>query len=123
MSDYTADYIDIVAEFWYDGKVIDRYSPAEYNKIIDAGGTNADMINDSSAYKYTFAGKNASTANTGLLQKAKNMLEDGESREIVLKETGWFKGADGKWRFEIDDSKSIFRFDHFKQGGWVSEVF
>lgn len=34
MSDYTADYIDIVADYWYDGKIIDRYSTAEYNKII-----------------------------------------------------------------------------------------
>src|SRR5690606_19448578 len=22
--------------------------------------------------------------------------------------TGWFKGVDGKWRFEIDDSRSVF---------------
>lgn len=38
MNDYSADYIDIVTDYWYDGKVIDRYSPAEYNNIMDAGG-------------------------------------------------------------------------------------
>jgi hypothetical protein len=28
----------------------------------------------------------------------------GAPREQVWKETGWFQGVDGKWRFEIDDS-------------------
>ena len=46
MSEYTSDFIDVVAEFWYDSKAIDRYNPAEYNKIIDAGGNNADVTAD-----------------------------------------------------------------------------
>ena len=29
----------------------------------------------------------------------------------IRKATGWFKGRDGKWRFEIDDSKAEFRRD------------
>ena len=32
------------------------------------------------------------------------MDENGYSSEDIRKTTGWFKGYDGKWRFEIDDS-------------------
>lgn len=39
------------------------------------------------------------------------MEESGASAENIFRETGWFKGADGQWRFEIDDSKMKFRRD------------
>lgn len=32
----------------------------------------------------------------------------GESPEDILQKTGWFRGADDKWRYEIDDSKAKF---------------
>ncbi len=41
-----------------------------------------------------------------MLQKAKQMLSDGKDSEQIRKATGWFKGYDGKWRYEIDDSKA-----------------
>lgn len=56
----------------------------------------------------TFAGVNARTADKKLLGIAEQMEKAGAGREQIWKETGWFKGADGKWRFEIDDSKSGF---------------
>lgn len=37
------------------------------------------------------------------LEKAKDMDKKGAFSEIIRKETGWFKGADKKWRFEISD--------------------
>ena len=52
----------------------------------------------------SYAGPKAKTANLGLLSKAQKMLDNGNDSETVRKETGWFKGYDGKWRFEIDDS-------------------
>ena len=59
--------------------------------------------------KKSFAGERASTADKMKLATAKEMLENGADsetvrRETVRRETGWFKGYDGKWRFEIDDS-------------------
>lgn len=53
---------------------------------------------------FMFAGENANTANKLTLANAKAMLDSGADPETVRKETGWFKGYDGKWRFEIDDS-------------------
>ena len=32
------------------------------------------------------------------------METDGGSVGEIYRETGWFRGADGQWRFEIDDS-------------------
>lgn len=51
-----------------------------------------------------FAGKNAKTADMRTLERATALEANGISPESILKETGWFRGMDGKWRFEIDDS-------------------
>ena len=53
----------------------------------------------------SYAGIKARTANGMNLENAKKMLEQGVDAEKIRKETGWFKGYDGKWRFEIDDSQ------------------
>lgn len=55
--------------------------------------------------KYSYAGELARTADSKSLDRAEQMEENGASAEDIFRETGWFKGADGKWRFEIDDSK------------------
>lgn len=51
-----------------------------------------------------FAGRGAKTADVLALSKAEKMAKKGISRDEIWKDTGWFQGADGKWRFEIDDS-------------------
>jgi DNA-binding CsgD family transcriptional regulator len=56
----------------------------------------------------TFAGVNAKTADKAALARAQNMEAEGASRDDIWDATGWFKGVDGKWRFEIDDSRSVF---------------
>lgn len=59
----------------------------------------------SDGYRYSFAGEKAQTANHSLLEQAKRAVAQGQNPETVRQETGWFTGADGKWRFEIDDSQ------------------
>ena len=54
----------------------------------------------------TFGGERAATADTGALAKAQELDAAGAPREDIWAETGWFKGVDGKWRFEIDDSRA-----------------
>ena len=51
-----------------------------------------------------FAGPAAKTANHAALAQAQKMAASGAKREAIHAETGWFKGVDGKWKFEIDDS-------------------
>lgn len=55
--------------------------------------------------RFSFAGESALNADNKMLRKAKEMYDDFESSEDIRKETGWHRGADGKWRFEIDDSQ------------------
>ncbi len=53
-----------------------------------------------------FAGSGAKTADAVKLAVAEAMEQAGKSSEEIRKATGWFKGAEGRWKFEIDDSKS-----------------
>lgn len=55
--------------------------------------------------RFSFAGESALNADNKMLQKAKEMYDDFERSEDIRKETGWHRGTDGKWRFEIDDSR------------------
>lgn len=56
------------------------------------------------AERYSYAGANAANADLEALEVAKGMAEQNVSPETIRQATGWFQGADGKWRFEIDDS-------------------
>lgn len=54
--------------------------------------------------RYSMAGANARGADLNALEQAQEMKEKGESDETIFRQTGWYAGTDGKWRFEIDDS-------------------
>jgi hypothetical protein len=51
-----------------------------------------------------FAGVGAKTADLEALKVAKKLETDGIDRDAIWSQTGWGRGADNKWRFEIDDS-------------------
>lgn len=58
-----------------------------------------------------FAGERSKTADFAALREARERLAQGADAETVRRETGWFRGMDGKWRFEIDDSGMTYRRD------------
>lgn len=54
-----------------------------------------------------FAGIRAETASLESLQEAKNLQEKGDTtNEAIRRRTGWFKGVDDRWRFEISDDEA-----------------
>lgn len=53
---------------------------------------------------YSFAGENAKIANFKNLDSAKQMEQQGKTEQEIFEQTGWYKGNEGKWRFELDDS-------------------
>lgn len=55
--------------------------------------------------RFLYAGKNANNANLDTLARAKEMRADGVADETIRQQTGWYVGMDGKWRWEIDDSR------------------
>lgn len=65
--------------------------------------------------QYMFGGLNAKEIPDGY-EEAQNSTED---TETTWKKTGWVKKADGKWRFEIDDSKAQFNTALLKLFGEV----
>lgn len=58
--------------------------------------------------RYSYAGNRAETADRDLLSEAEQMEKDGADSETIRQKTGWFRGYDNKWRFEIDDSKATW---------------
>lgn len=54
--------------------------------------------------KFSYAGEKAENADKAALNTAKEMEKNGADAETIRQKTGWFRGADGKWRWEIDDS-------------------
>ncbi|MBP3649109.1 MAG: hypothetical protein J6K73_04945 [Clostridia bacterium] len=64
------------------------------------------ILGDQGNVKYSYAGQTAKTADHDMLATARDMRDDGVDNETIRKETGWFVGKDGKWRFEMDDSQS-----------------
>jgi hypothetical protein len=56
-----------------------------------------------------FGGRMAATADHAALAKAEKMATAGASKEDIWNATGWFKGADDKWRFEIPDNGATYR--------------
>lgn len=51
-----------------------------------------------------FAGRNSRTADLEALARAQELSARRRSPEEIWNETGWFKGVDGQWRYEIPDN-------------------
>lgn len=68
---------------------------------------------------YQLAGQNALTADRLKLQQAQAMEGEGKSDEDIWNETGWMKGKDGKWRFEIPDDLDKIELTGFGAGSMI----
>ncbi len=55
--------------------------------------------------QYSFSGKHSETFDKTMLNKALDMEKQGTDSEEIRQKTGWFRGYDNKWKYEIDDSK------------------
>ena len=89
------------------------FIPFGATNSISQSENNVNTKNDESSndIKYSMGGLNAETADKSALEKAMKLEKDGTDSEKIRKETGWFKGYDGKWRFEIDNSELEFKTD------------
>ena len=89
------------------------FIPFGATNSISQSENNVNTKNDESSndIKYSMGGLKAETADKSALEKAMELEKDGTDSEKIRKETGWFKGYDGKWRFEIDNSELEFKTD------------
>jgi hypothetical protein len=88
-------------------------SEGNRRKMAEALGGQAGVLAPYMAGAGTFAGVGAKTANLVKLASAEAMEQAGKSADDIWRSTGWGRGTDGKWRFEIDDSasSSLVRMD------------
>ena len=63
---------------------------------------------EKSSGKASVAGIGARTADSAALRRAEALEKSGTDNETIRQETGWYRGMDGQWRFEIDDSGAAF---------------
>lgn len=65
------------------------------------------------------AGERAMTANMAKLKEAKEMLAKDADMKTIYQKTGWHRGADGKWRFEIPDNLDKIDAAKFPEEGYA----
>ncbi|WP_455233387.1 ADP-ribosyltransferase-containing protein [Geopseudomonas aromaticivorans] len=83
------------------GRIFAVFQP---DQLKSALGNDGSFDREDDSILSQFVGEHARTANQVALTAAKESLAAGADAEDVRRETGWFQGTDGFWRFEIDDS-------------------
>lgn len=89
----------------------------EQRRLIDAQNLYERALRQAAAgtqgsgKQLLYAGKNAKTADLNALSRAATMEAENTDAQTIRRETGWFRGMDGKWRFEVDDSGMEYRRD------------
>lgn len=81
-----------------------RISDEEFDEALDAIMEEEGLEDISMLNRYSFGGENARRADLEALDRAQDMERRNVAMDTIFRETGWFQGTDGKWRFEIDDS-------------------
>ena len=66
------------------------------------------------------AGERAMTANMEKLKEAKEMLAKDADMKTIYQKTGWHRGADGKWRFEIPDNLDKINLEELRDNETVT---
>lgn len=111
-------YLNILEEIYADayaginafGAHAEQFSPAVEETLEDRGlgrrGRETDEATDRTTGppRFSYGGKYANRADSESLAEAERLEMQGLGAEYIRQETGWFRGMDGKWRFEIDDS-------------------
>lgn len=105
------DFVPVVgdlsgAEDTYQSFRAGDYGGAAVNAGATALGVVPGLGDAAGAALGIFAGALARNADHVKLGRAQELAASGADPRAVWDETGWFQGADGKWRFEIDDSQA-----------------
>ena len=102
---------------WLRDTVAKLQGTQEQRRLIDAQNLyekalrQAETGTQGRGAQLLYAGENAKTADLNALTRAAEMEADGTDAQTIRRATGWFRGMDGKWRFEIDDSGLEYRRD------------
>lgn len=94
---------------WFSGDApVQEAVRAETERNAPARRAEAKQETTGPPGKATAAGISARTADSAALRRAEALEKSGTDNETIRQETGWYRGMDGQWRFEIDDSGAAF---------------
>jgi hypothetical protein len=85
-----------------------EFTPRDVTEMALDAGMLSSVAPAPAGAKRMFGGISAKNAPLDDLAKAEAMEKAGEAADDIWRATGWGRGADQKWRFEIDDSKSVY---------------
>ncbi len=85
-----------------DGRPIAKESSPDYEALKTISGR-LGLREREAPTVFSFAGEFSKGSDKRSLRTAKKRIGAGDSKEDVRKDTGWFDGIDGKWRYEIND--------------------
>lgn len=94
---------------WFSGDApVQKAVRAETERNAQARRAEAQQETTGPPGRATAAGIGARTADSAALRRAEALEKSGTDNETIRQETGWYRGMDGQWRFEIDDSGAAF---------------
>ena len=94
---------------WFSGDApVQEAVRAETERNAPARRAEAQQETTGPPGRATAAGIGARTADSAALRRAEALEKSGTDNETIRQETGWYRGMDGQWRFEIDDSGAAF---------------
>lgn len=94
---------------WFSGDApVQEAVRAETERNAPARRAEAQQETTGPPGRATAAGIGARTADSAALRRAEALEKSGTDNETIRQETGWYRGMDGQWRFEIDDSDAAF---------------
>lgn len=106
--------LDRIQELWDNGieAAAQNYDAQQTTRADVAQKATNENAAQRIGAKNQYIGESAETADKDALALARQLDNQGVDNEAIRQQTGWFKGMDGKWRFEIDDSE----LEYFPQG-------
>ena len=94
---------------WFSGDApVQEAVRAETERNAPARRAEAQQETTGPPGRATAAGIGARTADSAALRRAEALEKSGTDNETIRQETGWYRGMDGQWRFEVDDSGAAF---------------
>ena len=103
---------------WFSGDApVQEAVRAETERNAPARRAEAQQETTGPPGRATAAGIGTRTADSAALRRAEALEKSGTDNETIRQETGWYRGMDGQWRFEIDDSKIKLRYEATAENG------
>lgn len=103
---------------WEEIKAIPQQMYGVADRAVNGGATYGDVLNTAAGMAGAgapvtipedalgmFAGRNSPKADLSALDRAEIMEESNYNRDEIYSHTGWFRGLDGNWKFELPDDQ------------------